>query len=218
MLLHTVIFPPSHVVAAVAEVMRGAAAVPTEESPSRKGFLRRSSRVAVATAPTTSDELQLVAAEAMSLPIAGFGNVTSADAVRLTEAVRVAAADSAGATIRIAGGTALEFDQDRNVWARLEGDLDALKTMTRDVTQVVEQLGFFVDRRRFRPLLHVATVTPTTTAPFLESVVAALDAYSGEPWVVDQVWLMKAFYGSHETGYEEVARFPLAPPLLTVSG
>jgi len=217
MLLHTVIIPPSSVLDPVAEVVRSAGdSAVADDSPSRKGFLRRGGRQSTALAiesRTASDELQLVAPGAMSLPIAGFGNVTSADAVRLADALQTAAAGTPGAIVRIAGGTALEFTDDRNVWARIDGDLDALKSMARSVTQVVEQHGFFVDRRRFRPLLCVASVTGATTAPVLEAVVAALDDFSGEPWVVDQVWLLKAFYGDHATGFEEVARFPLAPPV-----
>jgi 2'-5' RNA ligase len=212
MLLHTVIVPPRHVLDPVAEVVRSAGdAAPAEDLPSRKGFLRRGGRRPDATSPTSAGQLELLQPWAMSLPIAGFGNVTSADAVRLAAALQTAAAGTPGATVRIAGGTALEFTGDRNVWARLEGDVDALKSMARDVTQVVEQHGFFVDRRRFRPLLRVATVTAATTGPFLETVVAALDEFSGEPWVVDQVWLLKAFYGNDATEFEVVDQFPLAP-------
>jgi 2'-5' RNA ligase len=151
----------------------------------------------------------------MSLPIAGFGNVTSADAIRLADALQTAAAGTPGVTVRLAGGTALEFSEDRNVWARLAGDVDGLRSMARGVTQVVEQHGFFVDRRRFRPMLCVGSVTAATTAPFLESVVAALDAFSGEPWVVDQIWLLKAFYGNDSTDFQVVDRFPLAPVAVT---
>ena len=147
----------------------------------------------------------------MSLPIAGFGNVTSADAIRLAPDHPPAAAATPGATVRIAGGTALEFSEDRNVWARLDGDVDGLRSMARGLTQVVEQHGFFVDRRRFQPMLCVGSVTAATTAPFLESVVAALEAFSGESWVVDQVWLLKAFYGNDSAGFEVVDHFPLAP-------
>ena len=217
MLLHTVIVPPRHVLDPVAEVVRSAGdAAPAEDSPSRKGFLRRGGRQSsAAPSPTAAAQLDLLPPWAMSLPIAGFGNVTSADAVRLAAALQTAAAGTPGATMRIAGGTALEFTDDRNVWARLAGDLDALKAMARGVTQVVEQHGFFVDRRRFRPLLRVATVTAATTGPFLEAVVAALDDFSGEPWVVDQVWLLKAFYGSDATEFEVVDQFPLAPVAVT---
>jgi len=220
MLLHTVIVPPSHILEPVAEVVRAAAlaATPEEVSP-RRGFLRRGAgrangspgRSDVATSATASGQLLMLPPAVMSLPIAGFGNVTSADAIRLADALQTAAAGTPGVTVRIAGGTALEFSEDRNVWARLEGDVDGLRSMARDVTQVVEQHGFFVDRRRFRPMLCVGTVTAATTAPFLEDVVAALEDFSGESWVVDQVWLLKAFYGNQSTGFEVVDQFPLAP-------
>jgi 2'-5' RNA ligase len=216
-LLHTVIVPPRHVLDPVAEVVRSAGDAAQAEAPSaRKGFLRRGGRQSSSeTSPTVAEQLDLLQPWAMSLPIAGFGNVTATDAVRLAAALQTAAAGTPGATVRIAGGTALEFTDDRNVWARLEGDVDALKSMARDVTQVVEQHGFFVDRRRFRPLLRVATVNAATTGPFLESVVAALDGFSGEPWVVDEVWLLKAFYGSDATEFEVVDQFPLAPVAVT---
>ena len=220
MLLHTVIVPPSHILEPVAEVMRAAVldATPEELSP-RRGFLRRgagrgnvtpgrSDQAGTSSAP---EQLLLLPSTAMSLPIAGFGNVTSADAIRLGDALQTAAAGTPGATVRLAGGTALEFTDDRNVWARLAGDVDGLRSMAREVTQVVEQHGFFVDRRKFRPMMCVGTVTAATTAPFLESVVAALEEFSGESWDVDQVCLLKAFYGNHSTGFEVVDQFPLAP-------
>jgi 2'-5' RNA ligase len=223
-LLHTVIVPPARILEPVAEVVRAAAlaASPEELSP-RRGFLRRGAgrengtarRSDEAAAAAASEQLQFLEPTAMSLPIAGFGNVTSADAIRLADALQSAASGTPGATVRIAGGTALEFSEDRNVWARLEGDVDGLRSMARGVTQVVEQHGFFVDRRRFRPMLCVGTVTAATTAHFLETVVAALEDFNGESWVVDQVWLLKAFYGNHSTGFEVVDRFPLAPVAVT---
>lgn len=223
MLLHTVIVPPSHVLEPVAEVVRSAALAATavEVSP-RRGFLRRGPGRATGTTgrsdeatSTAAEQLHFLEPTAMSMPIAGFGNVTSADAIRLADALQTAAAGTPGATVRIAGGTALEFSEDRNVWARLDGDVDGLRSMARGVTQVVEQHGFFVDRRRFRPMLCVGSVTAATTAPFLEAVVAALDAFSGESWVVDQVWLLKAYYANHATGFETVDQFPLAPVAVT---
>jgi len=213
-LLHTVIYPPRHVLDAVAEVVRSAGAAPVGELPTTRSFLRRGGRQSSgpAVVSTLPEQLRLIAPEDMTLPIAGFGNVTSADAIRLSKALQTAAHNTPGATVRLAGGTALEFPEDRNVWARLEGDVDGLRSMSRDVTKVVEQLGFFVDRRRFRPWLCVASVTATTTPAVLENVVAALDAFSGEPWTVDHVWLMKAFFGSQAAEFEELGRFPLAPP------
>jgi 2'-5' RNA ligase len=141
--------------------------------------------------------------------------MTSADAIRLADALHTAAAGTPGVTLRFAGGTALEFSEDRNVWARLEVDVHGLRSMARGVTQVVEQHGFFVDRRRFHPMLCVGTVTAATTAPFLETVVAALENFGGESWVVDQVWLLKAFHANNSSGFQVVDQFPLAPVAVT---
>ena len=55
----------------------------------------------------------------------------------------------------------------------------------------VKQLGFFVDRRRFGPWSAVGTITETTSAPYLERLVAALDDFTGqvEDLVIEEVSL-----------------------------
>ena len=89
----------------------------------------------------------------MYLPITGFGNVTLGDSVQLAKALRNEALTWAPPTVHVAGGTALEFKGDESVWAKLDGDMDALNTIGRGVPQIVQRLGFFVDRRQFRPWL-----------------------------------------------------------------
>lgn len=125
----------------------------------------------------------------MQIPITEFGNVTANDAHRLAEAIANAAADWTAPQVRFAGGTALDFPGDPCVWAKLDGDVDALRAIARGVTQSVERLGFFVDRRLFRPMLSLATVTESTTGPDLDAVVGALDAFRGQEWTVDCVVL-----------------------------
>ena len=118
----------------------------------------------------------------MYLPLTGFGNVTLGDSVHLTKALRTEALTWAPPTMHIAGGTALEFKGDESVWAKLDGDIDALNTIGRGVPQIVQRLGFFVDRRQFRPWLEVGTITDATTAPYLQAVVDALEAFHGRSW------------------------------------
>lgn len=216
--LHTVVVPPRHildeVVAAVQAATLTTAAAPGDSSPPRRrGVLQRVRRrdaegTATAGPRVPALELDHLAAEAMTIPLAGFGNVTRSDAGRLAAALRTAAAAAPVSSVRLAGGTALEFAGDRCVWARLEGEIDSLTAMARTVTQTVEQLGFYVDRRKFRPMLAVASVNDATTATRLEAVVEALDAFSSETWTVDHILLMRASYES-STGTEEVARLPL---------
>jgi 2'-5' RNA ligase len=96
------------------------------------------------------------------------------------------------------------------VWAKLDGDLDALNVIGRGVPQIVQRLGFFVDRRQFRPWLSVGTITDHTTAPYLERVVERLESYDGRPWTVESVSLMKRVTEGGIDSIELMEELPLA--------
>jgi 2'-5' RNA ligase len=212
MLVNGAIFPPPRVLEALAAVVR-AVPVPTAAEPTPpKGLLGRlvGRKDVAADAPPAPAMLDHVPIDRMHLPITGFGNRTTTDAHRLADAVAAAAADWTAPKVHFAGGTALDFPGDWSVWAKLDGDLDALAAVARGVTQSVESLGFFVDRRQFQPMLSVATVTPATTGPYLQSVVDALDAFRGEEWTVE-VSLTKETFVGERPQLVEFQRIPLAP-------
>jgi 2'-5' RNA ligase len=202
MLVHGAIVPPRSVLEAVAAVVRSVPE-PSEPgepgpTPQPKGLRGRVGRHRAAHAEAAVEApsmLEHIPVERMHLPITGFGNVTTNDAHRLVEAVREAAAGWTAPVVRFAGGTALDFPGDWSVWAKLEGDVEELMTVTRGVPQSVERLGYFVDRRQFRPMLSVATVTPATTGPFLEELVGALDAFRGEEWTAEISLTKETFVG-----------------------
>lgn len=215
MLVHGAIIPPLAVREALDAVVRSVPVpVPVEAvaSPQPRGILGRLGR--------HRDDAADVAAEApvmlehppvnrMVFPITGFGNLTTNDSHRLVDALRSAAAGWTAPSVRFAGGTALDFPGDWSVWAKLDGDLDAVGAIARGVTQSVESLGFFVDRRQFRPMLSVATVTPATTGPYLQAVVDALEAFRGEEWTIAISLTTEAFVeGRPEV--REFQRIPLA--------
>ena len=181
-----------------------------EPAPKRGLFSRLGGRGPVVEEPT-HDELTQPPVHLMYLPLTGFGNVTLGDSVHLSKALRKEALTWAPPTIHIAGGTALEFKGDESVWAKLDGDIDALNTIGRGVPQIVQRLGFFVDRRQFRPWLEVGTITDATTAPYLQAVVDALEAFHGRSWEIDSISLMKGLPDPGPDSFEEVERMPLAP-------
>lgn len=162
------------------------------------------------TQPTTH-ELDSPDVEDMYIALAGFGNVTLADATKLGAALRPQVAKWSMAELTFSGAAALEFPGDQSVWAKLDGDLDALNAIGKGVPLAVQRMGYFVDRRKFRPWLSVGTITDTTSAPYLERLVAALDAFRGEPWTVDGVSLMKGVPGTDtHRRFEVVEWMPLA--------
>lgn len=218
MLLHGAILPPRTVLEAVSEVVRAVGWPqtdrPAEEAPPpRKGLFGRrggGQGDVVAEPVVPRDPLDRVEVDHMYLPIAGFGNVTPVDVERIAEAIADAATGWQPATVRFAGGTALDFPGDPCVWARLDGDVDALAAIARGVNQSVERLGFFVDRRMFRPMLSLATVNEATTGPYLQDVVDALDAFRGEEWTVDHVSLLKLSFLDTRPEEKVFRQIPLA--------
>jgi 2'-5' RNA ligase len=160
--------------------------------------------------PTTA-ELDAPEVHEMYIPLAGFGNVTLGDSVKLADALRPQVATWRRPELVFTGGGALEFQGDLSVWIKLDGDLDGLNAIGRGVPLVVQRMGFFVDRRQFRPWLSVGTITDATSAPYLERLVAALDAFRSEPWTVESVSLMKWLPDvDGKRVFEEAERMPLA--------
>jgi 2'-5' RNA ligase len=162
-------------------------------------------------APDTP-ELDAVPVDALHIPITAFGNVTTADARQLQAALAREAATWPAPELRFAGGAALEWPTDRSVWARLDGDVEELETIGRGVPVVVQRLGFFVDRRRFRPWVSVGTITDKTTAPYLEKLVDALEIFRGTPFRLEEVSLLRGLpvtEDGEDGGFEVLERLSL---------
>ena len=162
-------------------------------------------------APDTP-ELEAVPAGSMHIPLTAFGNVTLADARQLQASLAREAAAWPAPELRFTGSAALEWPGDRSVWAKLEGDLDELGTIGRGVPVVVQRLGFFVDRRKFRPWLSVGTITEQTTAPYLEKLVDALERFQGTPFRLEEISVLRRLPvtdDGEDGGFEVVEHLPL---------
>lgn len=216
MRLFTAIVLPRDLLEEIVRVVHPAENVAGEAAPGPRRLGLRSRRRATRidgsiTEDPTGGQLNRPSLEAMYLPISQFGNVTLPDSKTLADALRAEVATWRRPTVRFSGGTALEFPGDDSVWAKLDGDLDELRTIGRGVPLVVQRLGFFVDRRQFRPWLSVGTITAETTAPYLEAVVGRLEAHRSADWTIEHVSLLRRPMDAvTEDVYEEYERMPLA--------
>lgn len=169
----------------------------------------------VRSADLTGRQFDPVAAGDMHLPIAGFGNLPQGEVRRLVaELRRESTGWGAAPRLRFDGATALEWEGDRSVWARLAGEVDALTAITRRIPTTVQRLGLFIDRRRFRPLLEVATITAATTADRLESLVRELGG-PGPDWVLEEITLLRPNYqrsGKADSSWLPLETLPLEAP------
>ena len=208
MRLFAAIVPPR---AVLDEVRAAVLAVrPTATESPKRGLRARFGGQSTPAEPTGADELKVPEVAGMYIPLTGFGNVTLGDSVSLIKALRAEAQTWERPTVHLAGGTALEFPGDESVWAKIGGDLDALNTIGRGVPQVVQRLGFFVDRRAFRAWIPVGTITDTTSAPYLEKVVAAVESFRGQSWTIESISLMKGLPEEGKDAFVEMEQLPLA--------
>jgi RNA 2',3'-cyclic 3'-phosphodiesterase len=214
MRLFAAIMPPRPVLEEVVAVLDSVRPATPSPEPARPLLRRLVGRGAPPPPPAqrlVDRELDRPPLEEMHIPLTSFGNVTLGDSIKLANALRTAVAAWPRAEVSFAGAAALEFKGDESVWARLTGDLDAVNVIGRGVPQVVQRLGFFVDRRVFRPWLSVGTITDETTAPYLERVVAALDAFQGRTWTLEHVHLMRwPPDATGASGFEVMEPMPLA--------
>jgi 2'-5' RNA ligase len=161
--------------------------------------------------PPQTDQLTRLAAARMHIPITTFGNLTGVDTKLLARELREAVATWQRPELCLTGGAALHFPGDKAVWVRLGGQVDELHAMATEIPKLVQRLSLFVDRRSYRPMLSVGTITDTTTGPYLEQLVAALEGFQGMTWTQDTISLM---HGQPDAGrdepFEELERMPLA--------
>jgi 2'-5' RNA ligase len=153
-------------------------------------------------------ELTPLPAPDMRIPVTSFGNVAQNDSLLLLETLRQATAHWPRPKLKFHGSAALEWEGDRSVWAKVDGDVDELLTIGRGVPVAIQPLGFLVDRRKFRSWLEVGTITETTSLPYLEKLTSALDSFEGSPWTVDSLTVFKKIpvdeKGIDEVVFEEV--------------
>jgi hypothetical protein len=201
--LHAAFIPPAEVRQALADLLGHQQAAPASTAePRSRGLFRRGTPEPAPESPG-GPMLDVAPADRIVLPITDFGYVTSADSRRLGDAVERACAElPRGPSIRVGGGAALIDQDDRSVWAELaadDDDLDALRAIARSVVSAVEPLGFFCDRRQYRPRFAVATINDATTVEHLEQVLTALSAYRSEPWRIAEVAILQRGAGIWRT-------------------
>ncbi len=199
--LHAAFVPPRSLRDALATLLAAQEPPPAEADPGRRGLFGR--RTAETAAATNGPMLDVIDPERVVLPITDFGYVASGDARRLGDALDSVCADlERRPTVRVSGGAALVDPDDRAVWADLaaaEEDMSAMRAIAQAVVSGVQPLGFFCDRRQYRPRFPIATITDGTTVEHLEQVLTALTSYTSDPWVVDEFAVLQRGAGLWRT-------------------
>jgi 2'-5' RNA ligase len=211
MQLHAVIVPPPGVVQAALEAARDL--VPPPPAPPevpKRGFmdwlLDRSQPE-----PVVLPAARLVSAapETVLLRVAKFGNLTAPDAAALAESLAAAAATWPSPVVRV-GKVSVAKDDPFDVTAQLEGDLDALRAIHRNVNEVAEQHRLYLDRRSFRGELALGSIEMEDGSPVPDQIAGSDVALRGERWSPDHVTLLRSSFAGGGTVLAEYAQIDLA--------
>jgi 2'-5' RNA ligase len=154
-----------------------------------------------------------IAAEHLNVLVAQFGNLPVDEVPGLTTALAEAMPDlGAAPTLSLGGGSVADERSYQVVVAEVGGDLERLAEVVRDVAIVAATRRLFVDRRRFRPVLPVATLDPGTAPEAADHVLAALSRFEGSDWTLSGVSLLRGTWVGDEKAlgpvYEEFEHFP----------
>jgi hypothetical protein len=196
--------PPPGLLAEVAALVRAQEPPPPEPvvSEERRGLFGRRAAEPPQQVEPEGPLLDVLDPSDMRLPITDFGFVQPATAQLVWEAATRVAERYSPPRVVLSGGAALIDEDDRHVWVDLAADddgVEVLRGIARDVVAAVEPLGFYRDRRQYRSRIALATVNDRSSVEHLEAVLAALDAYTSEPWTVDAFVIIRRGSGIWQT-------------------
>lgn len=149
--------------------------------------------------------------ELWHVTLAFLGEVADAAVPGVEAAVARAAAEARPATLRVAG--AGRFG-DAVLWAGIDGDLDALHDLAKTLRTELTAIGVTFDGRPYTPHLTLGRVGRSEPAAGLHADVDVLAGYTGPDWPLDQVHLMRSWFGVSDR-YELIRTWPIGAPSRT---
>ncbi|HWI44386.1 MAG TPA: hypothetical protein VNS81_12265 [Nocardioides sp.] len=152
------------------------------------------------------------ATDVWDVQVAGFGNVSEADARRLG---RVLADELAAVPAPVMWFTAPRLE-DGEIIAPLEGQVEEMAELARIVHRLASSVNLYVDRRRFRPVLTMASLEASDGAqPPAPAAVprTASPTWAGMPWEAGGVSLVRTRWSESGGRAEELMFIELGHPV-----
>lgn len=145
--------------------------------------------------------------EHLEIPITAFGNLLPPDCARLADKMRAA---FEGAVAPIVWFHGLRLEEGATIALGLAGDVEPIADLARFVPEAAETMRLYVDRRLFRPMIQFATAAPDTSPTLLGPALASLLDWTGSPWGVPGLSLIRTRWQSGESRAEEYDRILMA--------
>lgn len=142
----------------------------------------------------------------LRVPITAFGNLLPSDCTRLADKLRAALEGATAPMVRFHG---LRFEGGATIMVGMDGEVDPIVDLATFVPEVAETLRLYVDRRRFRTAIELARAEPAASSAQLESALAPIAGWSGSPWSVPGLSLIRTRWlkGENRSELFDVIRF-----------
>lgn len=212
MQLHAVIVPPAGAIEGALQITHSIFSPepePVEEPPPRRGVLGRLKKPAAAPPPPPEVLWHPTPSDALFVRVCKFGNVTLSDTRTLLQAIESVAGTWPRPRLHVAEIVVGETEP-FSVTARLEGELDDLFAIFRNVLDVAKAQDFFLDRRSFRSEVALGTVVVPDGATVPDALPGAVIPMVGPHWHAGHLTLLRSTRIADATTYEEFASVPLS--------
>jgi 2'-5' RNA ligase len=167
--------------------------------------------VAVAEAQRDVPEARWVPEAHWHLTLTFLGEVDDARREELDRRLARAATRHAPMRLRFQGAGRLS---DRVLFARVEGERDALRRVAASTSAAARRSGVVVDGRPYRPHLTLArSRAQGGSGAVLAPAAQALEGFQGREWTASELHLVCSRLGAgpgRTSSYESVARWPLS--------
>lgn len=140
---------------------------------------------------------RLIPAERWHITLAFLGEVADSVLPDLQEELGLAAQAARPLTLRLAGAGRFPAGGRPSVlWVGLAGDVEPLRRLAREVGRAVRRAGVRLQRRPFAAHLTVGRYRDAPPGA-ADAAVAALSAYTGPGFAVEELRLMRSHLGPH---------------------
>lgn len=144
----------------------------------------------------------------MAVHLTRFGYVDPEAVTRLRITLERDAVAWTAPTVRLVGRLSTNGSDER-LHLALDGEVDGLRSVFREITESARGAGFLLDRRSFAPLVPVARLDDTVSDEALAMLVAGLEDFVGAPWQARVVTLARLGFGSGDETLQAVATVPI---------
>jgi 2'-5' RNA ligase len=161
----------------------------------------------------TAPDAKWVSAEGAHVTLAFLGHVADERVAAIETAVTEVASRHAPLGLRIRGGGGFgSSKRPRVLWIGIDGEVDLLAAVQRDLAEALRPLGFEPEQRAFKPHLTVARARDARGDVALAACVQTLAELDLGEVRIDAVVLYRSDLSRAGARYTALARPPLAAP------